>query len=135
MSEPFSINVRVYYEDTDAGGIVYNANYIKYLERARTEWLRSFNVEQDALLEQNIAFVVKNIEIDFKKPARFNALLKVTCDVAKFGAASIIFNQTVIDEHDQKLVEAKVRIACVDLKEMNPILIPNSVKEVIKSGS
>lgn len=135
MSQPFSINVRVYYEDTDAGGVVYNANYIKYIERARTEWLRSFNVEQDALLDEDVAFVVKHIDIDFKKPAKFNALLTVTCEPIKFGAASIVFNQQVLDENASVLIDAKVKIACVDLKNFSPRLIPDYVKEVIQSGT
>ena len=135
MSEPFSINIRVYYEDTDAGGIVYNANYIKYIERARTEWLRSFGVEQDILLERNVAFVVKHIDIDFRRPAKFNELLKVTCEPTKFGGASIVFTWHVYNQNGDELIEAKVKLACIDLKEFSPMLIPDYVKEVIKSGS
>jgi acyl-CoA thioester hydrolase len=135
MSEPFSINIRVYYEDTDAGGIVYNANYIKYIERARTEWLRSFGVEQDILLERNVAFVVKHIDIDFRRPAKFNELLKVTCEPTKFAGASIVFTQHVYNQNGDELIEAKVKLACIDLKEFSPMLIPDYAKEVIKSGS
>ena len=112
MSDPFSIDIRVYYEDTDAGGIVYNANYIKFMERARTEWL-----------------------VDFVRPAKFNDVLKVTCEPVRFGGASITFSQHVYSSQGDLLVKSAVKIACVDLKEMRPILIPNSIKEVIQSGS
>lgn len=135
MSDPFSIDIRVYYEDTDAGGIVYNANYIKFMERARTEWLRSFSVEQDELMSRNIAFVVKHMDVDFVRPAKFNDVLKVTCEPVRFGGASITFSQHVYNANGDLLVKSAVKIACVDLKEMRPILIPNSIKEVIQSGS
>ena len=118
MSDPFSIDIRVYYEDTDAGGIVYNANYIKFMERARTEWL-----------------VVKHMDVDFVRPAKFNDVLKVTCEPVRFGGASITFSQHVYSSQGDLLVKSAVKIACVDLKEMRPILIPNSIKEVIQSGS
>lgn len=135
MSCNFSIKVRVYYEDTDAGGIVYNANYVKYLERARTEWLRSFGIEQDELLAQDVAFVVKKLTIDFNAPARFNEMLEVTCEIKRVGAASIVFFQQVKNASSVVLVNADVKIACVSLSEMKPQLIPANVCEVIKSGS
>ena len=119
MSDPFSIDIRVYYEDTDAGGIVYNANYI----------------EQDELMSRNIAFVVKHMDVDFVRPAKFNDVLKVTCEPVRFGGASITFSQHVYSSQGDLLVKSAVKIACVDLKEMRPILIPNSIKEVIQSGS
>lgn len=135
MSEAFSIKIRVYYEDTDAGGIVYNANYVKFLERARTEWLRSFGIEQDVLLDQDIAFVVKHIDIDFRSPAKFNEELAVSCEIKRVGAASIIFFQQVKNAAGTVLVNADVKIACVSLTEMKPQLIPTNVCEVIKNGS
>lgn len=131
----FSIKIRVYYEDTDAGGIVYNANYIKFLERARTEWLRSFSIEQDELMKQDVAFVVKHLDIDFVAPAKFNELIDVSCELKRAGAASIIFSQTVSDSSGRVLVEAEVKIACVSLSAMKPIAIPDSVKEVMIRGS
>lgn len=135
MDSVFSIKVRVYYEDTDAGGIVYNANYVKFIERARTEWLRSFNIQQDDLLKDKIAFVVRKININFKKAARFNQLLTVTCSIKKAGMASLTFYQQIFDENGVELVDAEVSIACVNIDEMKPILIPEFIKEVITCGN
>ena len=131
----FSIPVRIYYEDTDAGGIVYNANYVKFFERARTEWLRSFGIQQDRLLEEGIAFVVKHLDLDFKSPARFNDMIHVFCEPAKLGAASIVFSQRIEVEDGRILVTAEAKIACVNLAEMKPMIIPDTVKEVFKRGS
>ena len=131
----FSLRIRIYYEDTDAGGIVYNANYVKYLERARTEWLRSGGVEQDELLRQDVAFVVRHLDLEFLSPARFNELIDVTCSVMKPGAASVVFAQSVFAADGRELVRAKVKIACVSLSAMKPVLIPEKVKEVFINGS
>ncbi|AWL12323.1 Acyl-CoA thioester hydrolase [Saliniradius amylolyticus] len=119
--------IRVYYEDTDAGGIVYYANYLKFIERARTEWLRSLGIEQDVLLEQSIAFVVKGVTIDYRQPARFNESLRVLSQVVELKRASILFVQQVINDHDNVLVNAQVKVACVDLETMRPKAIPQFV--------
>jgi len=90
MSE---ISVRVYYEDTDSGGVVYYANYLKFIERGRTEYLRSFGFEQDALIEtHNVIFAVKSINANYHLPARFNDLLGVQTSIKKVGHASLIFS-------------------------------------------
>lgn len=123
--------VRVYYEDTDAGGIVYNANYLKFLERARTEWLRMLGIEQDTLLEQDIAFVVRHIDIQFRQAARFNQQLQVSCEIAELKRASIIFKQKIVDESNALIVSASVTIACVRISEMKPVAIPEAVSGVI----
>ena len=91
----FQITVRVYYEDTDAGGVVYHANYLNYMERARSEWLRNLGYEQDVLIEQEqLIFAVKKMTIDFISPARFNDLLTVSAEVSKLSGASINFHST-----------------------------------------
>lgn len=131
----FRFPVRIYYEDTDAGGIVYNANYLKFLERARTEWLRAQGIEQDTLLQQGVAFVVRHIDIDFLKAARFNQLLAVSCQVQICKRASVIFLQHITDESGQRLVSASVTIACVNLDGMRPTAFPNPVKGVLSSGT
>src|SRR5690606_10224217 len=96
MSETvFTFPVRVYYEDTDAGGIVYYANYLKFFERARTEWLRALGIEQDLLLSNNVAFVVTQVLMDNKKPARFNELLTVSSQISTLKQASIVFKQSI----------------------------------------
>ncbi|NCB58155.1 MAG: tol-pal system-associated acyl-CoA thioesterase [Gammaproteobacteria bacterium] len=131
INSEFSWPVRIYYEDTDAGGIVYNANYLKFLERARTEWLRQLEIEQDQLLQHNVAFVVRHIDIEFRNAARFNQLLAVSCRVAQLKRASMVFSQMIADETGRVIVTANVTIACVNLAAMKPIAIPEDVSGVI----
>jgi len=131
INSEFSWPVRIYYEDTDAGGIVYNANYLKFLERARTEWLRQLGIEQDQLLQHNVAFVVRHIDIEFRNAARFNQLLAVSCRVAQLKRASMVFSQVIADESGRVIVTANVTIACVNLAAMKPIAIPEDVSGVI----
>ena len=120
--------VRVYYEDTDAGGIVYYANYLKFMERARTEWLRSLGFEQDTLMEQSVAFVVKRVEMHNYAPARFNELLSIDSQVVELKGASMTFKQDIINAQDQKhLVTVQAKIACVDLASMRPRRIPEAM--------
>jgi len=89
--------VRVYYEDTDNGGVVYYANYLKFMERARTEWLRSLGLEQDRLInEQGIIFAVRSVQVDYLKPALFNQLLSVSAEIIATGKASLTFKQEVV---------------------------------------
>lgn len=130
----FTWPVRIYYEDTDAGGIVYNANYLKYMERARTEWLRSLGVEQDTLLEQGVAFVVRKVELDMLKPARFNDALTVTVTVKKLKRASIVFEQEILDDAGLSLVRGTVLIACVQIAHMKPFAIPEPLMGVISGA-
>lgn len=131
VNSEFSWPVRVYYEDTDAGGIVYNANYLKFLERARTEWLRQLGIEQDHLLQLDVAFVVRHIDIEFRNAARFNQLLAVSCRVAQLKRASMMFTQEIVDEQNRIIVSAEVIIACVRVSVMKPIAIPEDVSGVI----
>jgi acyl-CoA thioester hydrolase len=93
----FSWPVRVYYEDTDSGGVVYYANYLKFMERARTEWLRSLGLEQDRLIhEEGIIFAVRSVQVDYLKPALFNQLLSVSAEIIETGKASLTFKQEVV---------------------------------------
>ena len=131
VNSDFSWPVRIYYEDTDAGGIVYNANYLKFLERARTEWLRQLGIEQDQLLQLGVAFVVRHIDIEFRNAARFNQRLTVSCQVAQQKRASLIFSQEIADETGRTIVTAKVTIACVNITAMKPIAIPDHVSGAI----
>jgi len=130
-----TLPVRVYYEDTDAGGIVYYANYMKFFERGRTEGLREINVEQDELLEKNIAFVVKKVEMECIQPARFNQLLSVKTEVESYRKASIVFKQQIFNESGELLCKASTLIACVNLQKMKPTAIPAEIMEVMSSGS
>jgi len=116
--------VRVYYEDTDAGGIVYYANYLKFLERARTEFLRERGIEQDSLLERSVGFVVKRVELDNQAAAKFNELLSIHSEIVELKKASLVFKQKIINQTGKCLVSALIRVACVDLSKMKPIAIP-----------
>jgi acyl-CoA thioester hydrolase len=125
----FSWPVRVYYEDTDAGGVVFYANYLKFFERARTEMLRSYGFEQDRLLEQdNVIFVVRSVTIDYLKPARFNEQVLVNAKIIENKKTTLTFEQTVTRQHDL-LCSGKVRIACLDAQSMKPTLIPVAILE------
>ncbi|WP_166424863.1 tol-pal system-associated acyl-CoA thioesterase [Paraglaciecola sp. 20A4] len=125
----FEHQIRVYYEDTDAGGIVYYANYLKFLERARTEWLRALGIEQDELLERSVGFVVKRVEMDNHAPARFNELLRIQSEIVELKRASLMFKQTIVSPSGQRLVSALIRVACVDLRAMKPLAIPAFILE------
>ena len=119
--------VRVYYEDTDAGGIVYYANYLKFFERARTEWLRELGIEQDQLLEHSVGFVVKRVEMDNHAPARFNQLLCIESEIVELKRASLVFKQIIISPSQQCLVSALIKVACVNLSTMKPQAIPAKI--------
>lgn len=132
MSKPFYWPVRVYYEDTDAGGVVFYANYLKYMERARTELLRSRGYEQDELIaKENIIFAVRSLTIDYIKPARFNQLLQISAEIKHLKKASLEFSQKIT--HDsQLLVAGNVRIACLDIQTLKPKAIPENILEQFK---
>jgi acyl-CoA thioester hydrolase len=126
MSSEFTWEVRVYYEDTDAGGIVYYANYLKFFERARTEWLRSLGVNQDILLQEHDAmFVVKNVSADYHAPARLDDVIKLTLRIDKLGRASIQFVQEAWCG-DRLLNTAHVKVGCVD-SALRPRAVPDAV--------
>ena len=126
MSSEFTWEVRVYYEDTDAGGIVYYANYLKFFERARTEWLRSLGVNQDGLLREHDAmFVVKNVSADYHAPARLDDVIKLTLRIDKLGRASIQFVQEAWCG-DRLLNTAHVKVGCVD-SALRPRAVPDAV--------
>ena len=134
MSQEFAFTIRIYYEDTDAGGIVYYANYLKYMERARTEWLRKLGVEQDELARRDgVMFVVRSANVEFLKPAHFNDVLDVTATVSAHRGASMTFTQTV-RRAQTVLCEAEVRVACIDATTRAPRALPrdlaNRLKEV-----
>ncbi len=125
--------VRVYYEDTDSGGVVYHANYLKFMERARTEWLRALGFEQDTLKnEQGIIFAVRAISVDFRKPARFNQLLEVSAKVIQHGKASLSFEQH-IRHNNELLCSGQVRLACLDAATLKAHPIPRHLLALLSS--
>ena len=126
-TQPFQWPVRVYYEDTDAQGVVYYANYFRFMERARTEWLRGLRVEQDALRRSHgVLFAVHTLRLDFKRPAVFNDCLHVSAVPVRWGRASLIFEQR-IRRAEQVLCEGVVKVACLDAASFRPRPIPQVI--------
>jgi acyl-CoA thioester hydrolase len=127
---PFRLDLRVYWEDTDAGGIVYHANYLRFMERARTEWLRSQGIEQAHLRETvGVLFVVSDIELRLQHPARLDDRLSVTVSVLEHGRASMWLAQQVLRQA-QELCTARVRVACVDATTWRPRRLPAEVGDL-----
>ena len=131
---PFRWESRVYWEDTDGGGIVYYANYLRFLERARTEWLRSLGYSQRTLAEEpGIVFAVVSLNIEYRKPARLDDQLLITCEPQVEGAATIVFAQQIYRGGGPEaadpgaaglLVQAIARIACLDARSLRPKRLP-----------
>jgi len=125
----FTWPVRVYYEDTDAGGVVYHSNYLNFMERARTEWLRALGYEQTTVKDElGVIIVVHSLSINFKKPARFNDMLEVNCELANIGRSSIEMAQTIIC-NGVELIQAHIKAAFVDAQTFRPVAIPNVMKQ------
>lgn len=123
--------IRVYYEDTDLGQVVYYANYLRFIERGRSEWLRSVGVDQTRLLaDQGLVFVVRRVEADYLRPARFDDLLDVVTAVAEVAGSRIELDQRV--ERDGTLLfQARVRMVCVDMAAMRPHRIPDTLRAIL----
>lgn len=127
-----TLEIRVYYEDTDAGGVVFYANYLKFLERARTEWLRELGMGQHELARrQHRAFIVKGVEIQYRKPARLDDLLTVRSKVVRLGPASITFEQ-FIDRERELLCESTIQVCCVDLDTFRPAALPRELRTLLE---
>ncbi|RPH30369.1 acyl-CoA thioesterase YbgC [Buttiauxella warmboldiae] len=119
--------VRVYYEDTDAGGVVYHASYVAFYERARTEMLRHHNFSQQNLLAQRVAFVVRRMTVDYLAPARLDDLLEIQSEITSMRGTSMVFTQRIVNADNQVLNEAEVLIVCVDPHLMKPRALPKSI--------
>jgi len=127
----FSWPVRVYWEDTDAGGVVYYATYLKFMERARSEWLRALGFEQDALRDEaGVLFVVRRVEVDYLAPARFNDQIEVSVGLHEIGRASLSVTQT-LSRGPTRLVSALVTLACVDAVRFKPVKIPAPILQAL----
>ena len=127
----FSWPVRVYYEDTDSGGVVYYANYLKFMERARTEFLRSLGFEQDELAEQGLIFAVHRVEVDYIQPARFNNALTVTAKISQQKKVSLTFDQEVQNANGELCSRGKIKIVCLDSESFKPRPIPEAILRAI----
>lgn len=136
MQSNFSWNVRVYYEDTDAGGVVFYANYLKFFERARTEWLRAAGIGQQELTETHkVIFVVKNTAVDYHAPAKLDDELKLSVVVERLGRASVQFFQEawrINAEGAQLLSTGRIKVGCVDAASFRPTTIPDAILERIR---
>jgi acyl-CoA thioester hydrolase len=124
----FVLPVRVYYEDTDAGGVVYHTGYIRYFERARTEWLRALGYSQQKLAQEvGVLFTVVDLSVSYMKPARLDDELQVLARVDATGGASLEFGQEVRNADGAVLAQARVRVACVDRVSLRPRRLPSDL--------
>ncbi len=133
-SAPFAWPLRVYYEDTDVGGVVYHANYLRFFERARTEWLRALGYSQERLRhDMNALFAVSGMEISFRQPARLDDELEATVAVSELRRVSLRFEQTLreLGRPERVLSTAQVRVACIDALTFKPRALPESFSAVL----
>jgi acyl-CoA thioester hydrolase len=125
--------IRVYYENTDAGGVVYHSDYLKFFERARTEWLRSLGFEQPELRAQyGVIFVVRKIQIEYLQPARFNDLLEVKSKLVELGRSRFVFEQTLL-RGKEALNRATVEVVCVTEGIFKPVALPARIRQQFES--
>ncbi len=129
----FTIPVRVYYEDTDAAGVVYYANYLRYFERCRTEWMRFIGHEQGEMTrDHGVVFVVRSATIDYLKPARLDDALTVGLELEKLGRAQVLFRQFVL-RGEEELVTGTVQVVCVNLEKMKSAAIPQLLRNKLET--
>ena len=127
MIHKYEITVRVYWEDTDAGGVVYYANYLKFMERCRTDWLRHLGVDQNRLrMERGLQFAVVSVAVDFLRPAFLNDEVLVTATLERLSGATIYFKQTIM-RGDAQIIDASTRVACLDSGTLKPRAIPKDL--------
>ena len=125
--------IRIYYEDTDSGGVVYHSNYLKFMERARTEWLRDFEIDQKTLKDNlNLMFVVHEIDIKFARPAVFNDEIEVQTKLEKLGSVKIELEQRIF-RSSELLIKSRVVVASVNSMSMKPMRIPNEIKLLMEN--
>jgi len=132
MANEFSINLRVYIEDTDVGGVVYHVNYLKYMERARTEYLRALGSAKAAVLANGSLFVVVSVNLNYKRPACLDDELVVTAKVIQQARTYLVFEQTVLLD-GVNICEGQVKIACVNADSFRPTVIPSDIAAAIKN--
>jgi acyl-CoA thioester hydrolase len=132
VSNGCAITVRIYYEDTDAAGIVYYANYLHFLERGRTEFLRDLGHDQHALMQDGIAFAVRSVSAEYLKPAKLDDLLLVETTIESLGKAQLVFAQR-IQRNGDLLLDAKIRVACIDPARGKPVAIPRAIYAQLKN--
>ena len=127
MIKKFELLQRIYWEDTDAGGVVYYANYLKFMERCRTEWLRFLGIDQHRLrLDRQLQFAVVSVAVDFLRPALLNDEIIVTAELERLSGATISFKQTIM-RGEAQLIDASTRVACLDSGTLKPRAIPKDL--------
>lgn len=128
----FEIPVRVYIEDTDAGGIVFYANYLRFFERARTDFLRSIGIEQSVTIDNNMIFVVRHVSIDYKSPARLDDVLSISCAVKSVRPTRVMFSQSANRDSDgTNLVNAEVEVVAVSMDTLKPRALPDTLLKTL----
>ena len=121
--DPFCFSLRVYIEDTDAGGIVYYVNYLKFMERGRTELVRSLGFDKPALPQDNVQLVVHSAQVNYRKPAKLDDSLQVLTHIVKLSRASLVFQQDVL-RGEELMCEASIKVACVNAQTLKPMALP-----------
>jgi len=125
----FTLPIRVYFQDTDAGGVVYHASYVNFMERARTEWLRSFGFSNAGLMKElGVVFVVRSLKLDYLKPAVLDDLLTVSAQLTEIGRSRITLHQTMM-RGEEMLVEAEIHLVCVSMENFKPVRVPDVLRE------
>ncbi len=132
-SETFVMALRIYYEDTDTGGVVYYANYLRFFERARTEWLRQLGFgQQEVMQTQGIAFAARSAQIEYLKPARLDDMLTIVSSISELGRAQVVFDQRA-ERNGELLVDARVRIASFDPVRGKAVAMPKEIHQKFKT--
>ena len=125
----FSWQVRVYFQDTDAGGVVYHANYLNFMERSRTEWLRTFGYSNAGMMKElGVVFVVRSLKLEYLKPALLDDLVEVTSQIKEIGRSRLNIHQTVLRGEDV-LVVGEVHLVCVDVQTFKPVSVPEILRK------
>ncbi|MGB9093082.1 MAG: tol-pal system-associated acyl-CoA thioesterase [Gallionella sp.] len=131
-SKVFSLPVRVYFQDTDAGGVVYHANYLNFMERTRTEWLRAHGYSNAGLMKEfGVVFVVRTMKLDYLKPALLDDALQVTVLLKEIGRSRLALQQTV-QRGDELLTEAEVHLVCVSVDSFKPVSVPEVLRKKLQ---
>jgi len=133
MLPEFQWPLRVYIEDTDAGGIVYYVNYLKFMERARTEWLRSLGFDHYLIGDEPVFFVVRRAEVDYRQPARLDDALTACAEVTKIGRASLHFRQRILRE-GVEIACGVIEVACVDRNSLKPRALPTTLSALLTTA-
>jgi len=132
--QEFSLPVRVYFQDTDAGGVVYHASYVNFMERARTEWMRGFGFSNAGLMKElGVVFVVRSLKLDYLKPALLDDMLNVSVQLKAIGRSRVTLHQNMM-RGDEILVEAEIHLVSVSMESFKPVSVPEVLREQWKSA-